>query len=31
MLYALQGALLDIPWIDLPESMSRELRKQAGL
>jgi hypothetical protein len=30
MLYSLQGALLDIPWTDLPESMIRELRKQVG-
>jgi hypothetical protein len=28
--YAHRGALLDIPWIDLPESIARELRKQVG-
>jgi DNA transformation protein len=30
MLYALQGALLDIAWMDLPEKMKEELRKEAG-
>lgn len=29
MLYALQGAMLDIHWMDLPENMKEELRKQA--
>jgi hypothetical protein len=29
MLYALQGAILDIPWNELP-NMKEELRLQAG-
>ncbi|MGW8249416.1 MAG: TfoX/Sxy family protein [Anaerolineales bacterium] len=30
MLYALQGALLDIPWNDLPPDMREMLRIEAG-
>lgn len=30
MLYALQGALLDIPWNELPEDMKSWLRKAVG-
>jgi DNA transformation protein len=30
MLYALQGALLDLPWNDLPPDMREKLRIEAG-
>jgi hypothetical protein len=30
MLYALQGAILDIPWNELPQEMKEDLRHQAG-
>lgn len=30
MLYALQGALLDIPWNELPADMKEKLRIEAG-
>jgi hypothetical protein len=31
LLYALQGALLDIHWSDLPPSMREKLREEAGV
>ncbi len=31
LLYALQGALLDIHWNALPEDMKRDLRRQAKI
>lgn len=30
MLYALQGALLDLPWNELPEEMKSQLRRAVG-
>ena len=30
MLYALQGALLELPWNELPDEMRKQLRKAAG-
>jgi DNA transformation protein len=30
MLYALQGALLDLPWNELPEDMRSKLRQAVG-
>jgi hypothetical protein len=30
LLYALQGALLDLPWNELPPDMIADLRVQAG-
>ena len=30
MLYALQGALLDLPWNELPEEMKSQLRQSVG-
>jgi DNA transformation protein len=30
-LYALEGALLDLDWWDIPEKLKYHLRKQAGL
>ncbi len=30
MLYALQGALLDLPWSELPPDMAVNLRHEAG-
>jgi len=30
MLYALQAALLDLPWNELPPDIKAELRKQIG-
>jgi DNA transformation protein len=30
MLYALQGALLDLPWNELPEDMRSTLRQAVG-
>lgn len=30
MLYALQGALLDIPWNELPEDLKSQLREAVG-
>jgi DNA transformation protein len=29
MLYALQGAILDIPWNELPQELKDDLRRQA--
>jgi hypothetical protein len=31
MLYALQGAILDIPWNQLPEKMVSELRRMVNV
>ena len=30
LLYALQGAILDLPWNELPPDMKDKLRRQAG-
>ena len=30
MLYALQGALLDVPWNELPPDLAVKLRQEAG-